>query len=239
MTRNKMKVAIWSDVSCPFCYMGKRHFETALSQFKDRQNIELDWKSFELAPGIKTQPDKNMNQVLAELKGISLEQATAMGDQVATMAAQLGLEFNFHTAVPANSFKAHRLVHLASEHALQDQMKERLFKAYFTEGKNIDDIPTLVSLGVEIGLAAEVVTRFLESERFTEEVDQDIQEARQLGITGVPAFVFNGSKKVMGAQGSATFLEVLETSFREWQGSNSGSAQTETDGMTCTVGESC
>src|SRR5687768_9350819 len=106
MTKNKMKVAIWSDVSCPFCYMGKRQLETALAQFKNRDDIELDWKSFELAPGVETQPDKNMNQVLAELKGISLEQATAMGNQVAGMAAQLGLEFNFHTAVPANSFRA-------------------------------------------------------------------------------------------------------------------------------------
>src|ERR1700712_3645069 len=125
-----MKVEIWSDVMCPFCYIGKRKFETALSQFDENKNIEIVWKSFQLAPDLKTTPDKNIHQFLADHKGMSLAQAKGLNDRVAGVAAQSGLEYNFDKAIPANSFKAHRFTHFAKQHHLQDKAEESLFKAY-------------------------------------------------------------------------------------------------------------
>ncbi len=231
-----MKIEIWSDVSCPYCYMGKRQFEDALAQFKDRDSLVIDWKSFELAPGLKTQPEKNMNQFLAELKGISVEHAASLGDQLANSAKQFGLDYHFDKAIPTNTFNAHRLAHFAKEHHLQDQAKEALFKAYFTEGKNIDDIPTLITLGAEIGLDANELRAVLESDRYADKVHQDIAEARQLGVNSVPSFVFDGKVAIKGAQGSPAFVEALEKAFHNWRLRNPVS---EEEGMSCTVGETC
>lgn len=234
-----MKIEIWSDVSCPYCYMGKRQFEDALAQFKDRDSLEIDWKSFELAPDLKTQPEKNMNQFLAELKGISVEQAASLGNQVANSAKQFGLDYYFDKAIPTNTFNAHRLAHFAKEYQLQDQAKEALFKAYFTEGKNVDAIPTLITLGEEIGLDGAELRSVLESDRFADRVRQDIAEARQLGINSVPSFVFNGTVAVKGVQGSTAFLEALEKAFKNWRLNNPVSQQLDAEASSCTIGESC
>ncbi|HNJ34031.1 MAG TPA: DsbA family oxidoreductase, partial [Leptospiraceae bacterium] len=129
-----MKVEIWSDVMCPFCYIGKRKFERALAQFPERESIEIEWKSFQLNPGMKTEPGKSINEYLAEVKGWSVEEAKKMNDRVSQIASAVGITFNFDQAIVANSFDAHRLSHMAKKHGLQDQMEERLFAAYFTEG---------------------------------------------------------------------------------------------------------
>ena len=219
-TNNKMEVEIWSDVMCPFCYLGKRKFEIALSQFKDTPNIEIIWKSFQLSPEMITEPGKNIHQFLAEHKGISIEQAKGFNDQITNAARQAGLVYNFDKAIPANSFKAHRFSHLAKHHGLQNESEEKLFIAYFTEGKNIDDISTLVQIGVEIGLDATEVKNVLESDQYTDEVRRDIYEAHQVGVRGVPFFVFDNKYAVSGAQESKVFLEVLEKAFPAWRKEN-------------------
>ncbi|RZK77269.1 MAG: DsbA family oxidoreductase, partial [Pedobacter sp.] len=205
-----MKVEIWSDVMCPFCYIGKRKFEGALEQFKNTDNIEIVWKSFQLAPDMQTDPDKSIHQFLAEHKGLGLEQAKEMNEQVANYAAQAGLDFNFDQTVPANSFNAHRFAHFAKHHGLQDKAEEALFKAYFTDGKNIDDIEILVKLGQEIGLSPTETRSALESSLYANNVRHDINEARQLGVRGVPFFVFDRKVAVSGAQGSEVFLQALK-----------------------------
>jgi predicted DsbA family dithiol-disulfide isomerase len=212
-----MKIEIWSDIVCPFCYIGKRKFEKALSQFKDKDQIEIEWKSFQLSPDKKTESDKSVYQFLAEHKGLSLEVAKSMSAQVTNSARQVGLEYDFDKAIPANSFNAHRLLHLAKLHDLQDQAEEVLFKAYFTEGKNIDDIPTLVQFGTDLGLDATEVKNMLDSHQYASEVQQDIKEAQYLGLRSVPSFVFDRKALVAGAQDSQLFLEVLEKTFAEWQ----------------------
>lgn len=239
MVAKKMKIEIWSDITCPFCYIGKRKFENALLQFKNKDSLDIVWKSFELAPGFKTQPDKNMHQLLTELKGISLEQSISMSDQVADTASQVGLIYNFHKAIPANSFNAHRLIHLASDHNLQDKAKERLFNAYFTEGRNIDDIPTLIALGTEIGLDPTEVKNVFESNQYADEVKQDIHEAKQQGIASVPSFVFDKKLKVPGAQDTKAFLEILEKTFTEWRIENPESNFIVTEGQSCSIGGDC
>ena len=146
-----MKIEVWSDVVCPFCYIGKKKFETALANFEERNNVEFVWKSFQLNPNVQTNLDISLYEHLAESKSISVDQAKGMGGHAAQMANSVGLTMNFDKSVVANSFNAHRLIHFAKENGLQHEMKERLFKAYFTEGKNIDDKEILISLGKENG----------------------------------------------------------------------------------------
>jgi predicted DsbA family dithiol-disulfide isomerase len=234
-----MKVEIWSDVTCTHCYTAKRKFERALSQFKDSGNIEVIWRSFELAPGLKTDPNKFLPQFLQELQGISLEQAQNMIDHVTDSVKEVGLEYNLNKAIPANSFNAHRLSHFAKVRRLQDKMEERLFNAYFIEGKNIDDIPTLIELAKEIGLNAPEVKNILETTEYADQVNQDLAEAKQIGITSVPKYIFNTNTKVSGAQDSNVYLEILEKEFAQWKTDQVKSASEIIKGQSCKIGEDC
>lgn len=217
LQKNKvMKVEIWSDVMCPFCYIGKRRFEKALDQFSHKEDIEVVWKSFQLNPDMKTQPGKSINQYLAEVKGWSIEQAQQVNAQVTDMARDAGLEYDLDKAVVANSFDAHRLVQLAKTKGRGDEMEERLFKAYFTEGKNIADPFTLQQLGEEAGLDKSEVAELLASDSFSDRVNQDIYEARQIGVRGVPYFVLNDRYAVSGAQASETFAGALNQAWAEF-----------------------
>lgn len=232
-----MKVEIWSDVMCPFCYIGKRRFENALQQFPFKDQIEIEWKSFQLNPNIKYEPGKNINQFLAEHKGISIERAKEMNDYVTNMAAAEGLRYDFEKAVVANSFDAHRFSHLAAKHGKGDAAEESLFKAYFTEGKNISDRDTLVELGENIGLNKEEVKQTLESNNYANEVQNDIAEAEALGIRGVPFFVLDRKYAVSGAQSADAFVQALERSFTEWKNENNN--LTTLEGQVCTPDGDC
>ena len=216
-----MKVEIWSDIICPFCYIGKRHFEAALAKFADAENIEIEWKSFQLDPSLPKPASKlNVYEYLAQRKGISTEQSKAMHGQVMQMAKAAGLDYNFDKAVVANSFDAHRLIQFAKTKNMGDAAEERFFKAYFIEGKDMCDAATLLALGKEIGLAESDLKAVLESEQFSDEVKRDIFEADQVGVSGVPFFVFNDKYAVSGAQPIAVFLNTLEKSFAEWKKDN-------------------
>ena len=215
-----MKVEIWSDVMCPFCYIGKRRFEDALQKSAHKDEIEVEWKSFQLNPAMVTSPDTNINQYLAKVKGWSIEQAEEMNAYVTNMAAEAGLTYNFDKAVVANSFKAHRFTHLAKQHGLGDAAEEQLFKAYFTDGKNTDDIDTLIGLGTAIGLDAAEIKQTLESDAYAGEVKQDITEAQRLGISGVPFFVLDRKYGISGAQSPDVFTDTIEKAFTEWQNEN-------------------
>ena len=234
-----MKVEIWSDVTCTHCYTAKRKFERALSQFKDRDKIEVIWRSFELAPGLKTDPNKFLPEFLQELQGISLKQAQDMIDHVTDSVKEVGLEYNLNKAIPANSFNAHRLSHFAKVRGLQDKMEERLFNAYFIEGKNIDDIPTLVELAKEIGLNVSEVKNILETTKYADQVNQDLAEAKQIGIASVPKYIFNTNTKVSGAQDSTVYLEILEKEFAQWKTDKVKSASETINGQSCKIGEDC
>ena len=212
----KMKVEIWSDVVCPFCYLGKHKFENALAQFADRENIEVEWKSFQLNPGLITDTTITINQYLSERKGYPIEQAVKMNERLTLSGKATGLEYNFDKIVVANSLNAQFLIYFAKNQGKENEMEERLFKAYFTEGKNIDDIPILVLLATETGLNIEGLEQVLENKTFEKEVQNDIIEASQLGIHGVPFFVFNGQFAVNGAQEIPVFLDTLKKSFSGW-----------------------
>jgi len=233
-----MKVEIWSDVMCPFCYIGKRKFENALAQFPHKDDIEVEWKSFQLDPTIITDPSKTVYEFLAERKGVSLERAREMNDYVTNIARQVGLEYKFDQAVVANSFDAHRFSHLAKKHGLQNEAEERLFSAYFTEGKNTADTETLVKLGTEIGLDEAEIRHTLSGDEFAEDVEHDIYEARQIGVQGVPFFVFDDKYAVSGAQEPATFLGALNQAWTEHKPGKVLLANDPEEGAFCTP-ETC
>lgn len=235
----KMKVEIWSDVMCPFCYIGKRRFEDALGQFAHKDQIEIEWKSFQLNPDLTTDPSININQYLADKKGWTLDYAQRMNEHVTEMAAQVGLSYDFDKAVVANSFNAHRVSHLAKKHGLGDAMEEALFNAYFTNGKNIDNKETLIELGVSVGLKAEDIKQTLDSNDFADAVKHDIAEAQYLGIQGVPFFVMNNKYGISGAQAVPVFAETLEKSFGDWQLENTKPKLTVIEGESCTPDGDC
>jgi len=210
-----MKVEIWSDIMCPFCYIGKRRFELAMEQFEYKDRIQIEWKSFLLSPDTETDPTINMHEFLAKHKGISVEEATGLNDYVTNMAAQSGLTYNFDKAIPANCFNAHRLIHFAKQHGKQDAAEEALFKAYFTDGRNIDDATTLLKIADELGLDSGAFGLAMSDNEYTQAVLNDIEEAQQLGVRGVPFFVFNRKYAVSGAQDATVFLETLETAYNE------------------------
>jgi predicted DsbA family dithiol-disulfide isomerase len=213
----KMKVDVWSDVMCPFCYIGKRKYEAALAQVDYADNVEIVWHSFLLNPNLIYQPDKDLYDYVAELKGQTREWSMRMHESLVEAAESVGLEFNLDIAKVANSFDAHRVIQLAKKHGLGDEIEERFFKAYFTEGALISDHDTLHQLAVEIGLDRDEVWKVLNSTIYADEVKRDIDAAVRIGVRGVPFFLMNGKYAVSGAQSPEVFLEYLNKSFLEWQ----------------------
>lgn len=237
--KNKMKIEIWSDIMCPFCYIGKRNFEAALEQFADKKHIEVEWKSFQLDPTIPEVATESQQDYLIKRKGMGAEQVKGMLENITQSAKQAGLDFNFDNTQIVNSFSAHKLIQFAKTKGLGDQAEERLFLAFFTEGKNVADLDTLSELGTEIGLdEAELKTAFTD-EKYASLVKQDIQEAQQIGVQGVPFFVLNRKYAVSGAQPSQAFLENLEVAFAEWREANPETKLEVTQGQSCTPDGIC
>lgn len=237
-TTPKMKVEIWSDIMCPFCYIGKRNLEAALKQFPDTAMLEIEWKSFQLDPSIPAKTDKNVYQYLAERKGWSMEQTMKIHQNVVQMAKDAGLTYNFDSAVVANSFDAHRLIQLAKEKGLGDNAEERLFSAYFTEGKNFGNHDTLLELGKEIGLKEEDIKKALADDVYAYKVKQDIAEAQHIGVTGVPFFVFDRKYAISGAQPVELFMQTLQQSVQDWKKNNPHSMDVK-QGAVCTPEGDC
>lgn len=210
-TKNEpIYVDIWSDIVCPFCYIGKRNFEDALEQSGLKDSVKVVWHSFELAPDAETKPEASIYEELAKRKGWSNEQSEQIHKQMEERAKESGLDYDFDKTIPANSFNAHRLLHLAKKKGVQNEVKELLFKAYFTDGKNIDDTEFLLSTGINAGLKEEDIRSALESAEIEKEIEEDILNARELGIQGVPFFVLDQKYAVSGAQPVEAFVQALE-----------------------------
>lgn len=224
---------------CPFCYIGKRNFETALEQFSNKNGIEVEWKSFQLDPSLPEVQDSNYTDYLMVSKGLGRPQVEGMLNNVTQMAKGVGLEYDFDRAVMVNSFKAHRVLQLAKMRGLGDAAEERLFRAFFTEGRNIADDETLLELGKEAGLNETEIRSSLSDERYSDMVRQDIQEARAIGVTGVPFFVFNRKYAVSGAQPPQAFLQTLEKAYAEWREANPEIKIEVTKGQSCSIDGVC
>ena len=233
-----MKVDIWSDIRCPFCYVGKKNFEKALDQFPHKDKVEVTWHSFQLDPDLKTQPEKNSLEYFAEAKRVSPEQAKEMHDHVSKAGKDAGINFNFEHQKIANSYRAHLLLQLAATKNLANEAEEALFKAQLVDGKNIDDEATLIEIGKSISLTETDIKQALQSDDFGMEVTRDMMLARQMGISGVPFFVINDKYGVSGAQPTTAFSEVLENPWKEFSAGDKG-LQIIHGGESCDVDGNC
>ncbi len=230
---NKLKVQIWSDIMCPFCYIGKRRIEEALTLFEHKDAVEIEWKSFQLDPSFIASADDNMVEHLAEKYRKDNDWALEMLDNMTQNAKNSGLDFHFEKAIMANSFNAHRLLQLAKKNHLSDQLEELLFKAYLTDGKDVNNLITLSELGLEAGLEADAIEQVLHSDMYSKEVKQDIEEANAIGVQGVPFFVLDNKYAISGAQAASTFLQNLEKVWEE------GNFETKITLMNTTAENSC
>lgn len=210
-----MKIEIWSDIRCPFCYIGKTKFEKALAQFEHKDAVEVVWRAFQLDPEAVTDTTISAAQSMANRKGISLEESEEMHANATEIAAEVGLDFHFEKAVPANSMKAHQLSAFAQTKGVQNDIEDALFRAYFTEGQNIDDITTLISIGERFGLSAADIQNVYDNNLFADEVKADQMQAYQFGINSVPFFVLNNKYAVKGAQPVDHFLATLNGVYQE------------------------
>lgn len=236
-----MKVEIWSDVMCPFCYIGKRHFEHALEQFSEKNQIEVVWKSFQLDPSISVETDKGMTigEYLSIRKGISSAQVDSMNSRVEQMAKAVGLTYHLSSVILANSFKTHRVIQYAKTKGLGDSAEEVFFHAYFIRNLDLGNDEILMQIGKEIGLTDVEVQEALTTDKYAYDVKQDIVEAKQIGVTGVPFFVFDRKYGVSGAQPTEAFLETLKMSFAEWKEKQQSVYLDVTKGDGCSPGGTC
>jgi predicted DsbA family dithiol-disulfide isomerase len=210
-----LNVEIWSDIACPWCYIGKRRFEAALAEFEHAGEVEVTWRSFELDPSAPREHEGDRVDRLARKYGTTREQAHAMHEHMTGVAAGEGLEFRFDIARSGNTFDAHRLVHLGAAHRIQGEMKERLFRAYLSEGEVIGDPAVLERLAIDVGLPADEVRDLLAGDRYAAEVREDEQLAASLAITAVPFFVVDRAIAASGAQPPDLLRELLTRAWAQ------------------------
>lgn len=204
-----MLIEIWSDVICPWCYIGKRRFETALSQLAQRGSVQIIWRSFELDPDAPRQRPGTLEENLSRKYGVSMAEAAAMNARVIAVAKEAGLEYRLANAKPGNTFDAHRLLHLAAERELGDRAVERVMHAYFCESLPVGDRLALARLAPEFGILEAEALALFESNAYIDAVRADETRATELGISGVPFFVFDGKFGISGAQPVEVFTEAL------------------------------
>lgn len=214
--QKSMTIEVWSDVMCPYCYMGTRMLHTALAGFPHRDRVNLIWRSYQLQPDLKTDTGMDVYQLLAR-KGYDRQTVAKAHAELKEKGARQGIVFHFDRTVIANTFNAHRLLHFARESGNQDRAHEILFRAYFTDGRNVDDPATLLSLGEEAGLDTAGLAQVLRSDAYADAVRAEMAEARDLGIEAVPHFMFDRNHEVIGAEGATLLLDTLTAAYREWK----------------------
>jgi predicted DsbA family dithiol-disulfide isomerase len=217
LRNRELLIEAWSDVACPWCYIGKRRLEAALAQFAERERVRVVWRSFQLDPSAPSERDPAESQVerLAQKYGTSLAQAEAMVERVVQTASEEGLPFNYAIMRSGNTFLLHRLLHLAGERAMQDAVKERFLRAYFCEGRAVGRPEVAAELAIDGGLDPDEVHGLLASDLYEEAVRSDQREARELGVSGVPFFLLNRRYAVSGAQPRELLLEALRRTWNE------------------------
>jgi predicted DsbA family dithiol-disulfide isomerase len=208
-----MQIEIWSDVICPWCYIGKRRFEQALEQFGHHQDINVIWRSFELDRDAPKHYPGTLEERLASKYGVSLQEAAAMNARVTAVANEVGLEYRLDHARPGNTFDAHRLLHYAKSKGLGDRAAECIMQAYFSESLPVGDRVALAGLAPRFGITEAEAMAMLESDDYADAVRDDELRAAEFGVSGVPFFVFDEKSGISGAQPVATFVEALRQTY--------------------------
>ena len=213
-----MKIEVWTDIMCPYCYIGKIHYEKALQQFEHADEIELEWKAFQLNPDL---PDKGngypVKEYLTQTAGYPEESVNKMFDGIKVLADNVGVSFNLPNAIAANTRDAHRLIKLAAETGKDSSVLQKLSKAYFEEAKDYSDLELLVSIGKEAGLDETTMREMFNSDKYLYEIKQDIQEAGNLSIDTVPTFLMDRRQAIVGAEPVELFLEVMNKAYDGWK----------------------
>lgn len=237
----KVKVEIWSDIMCPFCYIGKRKYEAAVQKLKDPEILALEWHSYLLDPSIPSGETERMDYFtyLQDRKNMGREQITDLFKAVTAMGVEVGLQFNFDKIIVANSLNAHRLLHLAKSKGLANEAEELLFEAHFTDGVDIDDKEALILLGRRLEIDENELRGVLESDQYAYEVNQDIREAENIGVRGVPFFVFDRKYGISGAQPTEVFSETIEKAVAEWRQDNPVIHMQGSEGNSCDADGNC
>ncbi len=210
-----MRIEIWSDVICPWCYIGKRRFETALADFAHKEKVQVVWRSFELDPNSPRQLPGTLEEMLAQKYRVSPQEAAAMNARVTEVAKQVGLDYRLSAARPGNTFDAHRLLHFADSKQLGNGATERLMHAYFSESLPVGELESLARLSPEFGIAESEALAILQSDAYAAEVRADEERAANFGITGVPFFVFDEKSGISGAQPVEVFAAALQKAWSE------------------------
>ncbi len=233
-----MKVNIFSDIRCPFCYVGKKKFEKALESFANAKDIQIEWHSFQLDPSLQSDPSADPFEYFSKAKGVSIEQAKQMHNHAQNAGKEVGIEFNFANQKIANSLKGHLLIQLAKEKNISNEMEEALFRAQFIDGKNIDSESDLIEIGKSVGLSESEVKEALNSDSLRYKVKEDEMLARKIGVRAVPFFILNDKYGISGAQQPEMFLEALEKSYKEFSEGDKG-LQILGNSSTCDVDGNC
>lgn len=210
----RLGIDVWSDVMCPFCYLGDTLLGQALDGFPHADRVDVEYHSFLLMPQLSTTP-VDLADLLSSTHGMSRDQAIALNDNLAVRGRELGLDYRFDLAQAVNTRTAHQLTHFAARHGKQHELVRRLFVAYFTDGLNLADHGVLARLAAEVGLDQAAAEAALTSQEYAADVDTDLQYARELGITAVPFFVFGGKYAISGAQPIDAFTQTLDTAWNE------------------------
>ncbi|BCB91267.1 DsbA family oxidoreductase [Phytohabitans suffuscus] len=205
-----MKIEVWSDIVCPWCYIGKRRLQSALARFDHAGDVEVTWRSFQLDPSARRGDNQPTTEMLSGKYGVPPAQAKEMQDRVTALAAEEGLTYHLDRSLTANTFDAHRLTHFAATLGLADGIHERLFQAALVNGEAVDDTETLVRIGTEVGLPEDEARKVLDGDAYADDVRDDISQARAFGANGVPFFVFDRAYGISGAQPVEVFLTTLE-----------------------------
>ena len=224
---------------CPFCYIGKRHFEVAKAQMTFRDEIEVIWRSFQLDPTLPNEASgETVMDYLTKRKGMSVAQSQGMLDQITERGKAVGIIFNQEKSIPVNTLQSHRLIHFAQKHGLASQMEEALFKAYFTDNKNIGDSAVLSELATSIGLNKDEVKNYLASDEGNDAVKADILEAQKLRVGGVPFFFVDKTFAISGAQPITTIAQILRQAYTESDTKNLNETKNNDDATSCST-DSC
>lgn len=210
-----MKITIWSDFMCPFCYIGEAHLDKALADFKHADEVEIEYKSFLLSPEAAHNPDKDYYETFADMKGIPVEQARGMFENVVSMANNAGLTIDYDKAKFSSTIPAHHAFQYAKEQGKGNAFFKRFYRAHFAEGELLSDADTIARLSEELDLDKDAILQSTQQKSYAEKVNQDIQEASQVGVQGVPFYVFNNKYAISGAQPDAQFKQVLDQVWKE------------------------
>ncbi len=234
-----MKIEIWSDVMCPFCYLGKHKLEKALTNFDHKNEVKIEWKSYLLNPDLDDNFESDTTSYLMEKRGLPKSEIEQVQKHLTEQAKSLGLTFNMDASKITSTKHAHRLLQWAKKNGKGNEMEERLFKAYFTEGLRVNDYEVLAQLAGEIGLNKEEALQILQKNEFVKEVENDLYEAQQFQIRGVPFFIFDRKYAISGAQDTQVFAQTLQKSYEEWKQKNTPSLESLGNGESCDVEGNC